>query len=60
VFRASLVAADGILNRDFDRSAQDIIETRRLLAGMMRIEVEPELPRIGDSLTLLRTALGAE
>jgi uroporphyrin-3 C-methyltransferase len=60
VFRASLVAADGILNRDFDRSAQSIIEARRLLAGMMRVEVEPELPRIGDSLTLLRTALGAE
>ena len=60
VFRSSLVAADGILNRDFDRSAQSIIEARRLLAGMMRIEVEPELPRIGDSLTLLRTAPGAE
>lgn len=60
VFRASLVAADGILNRDFDRGAQSIVEARRLLAGMMRIEVEPEFPRIGDSLTLLRTALGAE
>jgi uncharacterized protein HemX len=60
VFRSSLVAADGILNRDFDRNAQGIIEARRLLAAMMRIEVEPEFPRIGDSLTLLRTALGAE
>ena len=59
-FRASLVAADGILNRDFDREAQSIIEARRLLAGMMRVEVEPELPRIGDSLVLLRAALGAQ
>ncbi|MGD8341092.1 MAG: uroporphyrinogen-III C-methyltransferase [Gammaproteobacteria bacterium] len=59
-FRASLVAADGILNRDFDRSAQSIIEARRLLAEMMRIEVEPELPRIGDSLALLRSAAGAQ
>ncbi len=59
-FRASLVAADGILNRDFDRDSQRIIEARRLLAGMMRVTVEPELPRIGDSLALLRAALGAE
>ena len=59
-FRASLVAAGGILNRNLDREAQSVIEARRLLAGMMRVAVEPELPRIGDSLALFRAALGAE
>lgn len=58
-FRASLVAADAILNRDFDRSAPAIIETRRLLGEMMRVELDPALPDIGDSLTLLRNAPGA-
>jgi len=59
-FRASLVAADGILNRDFDLAAQSVIETRRLLAQMMRVEIAPELPDISDSLTLLRAAPGGE
>ena len=59
-FRTSLVAADTILNRDFDRSAQSIVETRRLLGEMMRVELSPELPDISDSLTLLRNAPGAQ
>lgn len=59
-FRESLLAADGILNRDFDRDSQAIIEARRLLGAMMRVEVEPVFPQIGDSLTLLRNAPGAE
>lgn len=59
VFRASLIAADTILNRDFDRNAQSIIETRRLLGDMMQIELAPPLPDISDSLTLLRNAPGA-
>jgi uncharacterized protein HemX len=58
-FRASLTAADAILNRDFDRAAPAIVETRRLLAQMMRVELDPQLPSIGDSLTLLRNAPGA-
>jgi len=58
-FRASLTAADAILNRDFDRAAPAIVETRRLLAQMMRVELDPPLPSIGDSLTLLRNAPGA-
>lgn len=58
-FRASLVAADTILNRDFDRSAPAIVETRRMLSAMMSVELDPVLPAIGDSLTLLRNAPGA-
>jgi uncharacterized protein HemX len=58
--RASLVAADTILNRDFDRTNQSIVEARRLLGEMMRIELSPELPDISDSLTLLRNAPGGE
>jgi uncharacterized protein HemX len=58
-FRASLVAADAILNRDFDRSAPVIVETRRLLGEMMRVELDPALPDIADSLTLLKNAPGA-
>jgi uncharacterized protein HemX len=60
VFRASLVAADEILNRDFDRSAQSIVETRVLLGELMRVELSPALPALGDSLTLLRNAPGGE
>jgi len=60
VFRSSLVAADAILNRDFDGSAQSIVETRRLLGEMMRVELSPELPAISDSLSLLRNAPGAQ
>jgi uroporphyrin-3 C-methyltransferase len=58
--QASLEAADGILSRDFDRSAQSIIEARRMLAQMMQVELEPRLPDISDSLTLLRNASGAD
>jgi uroporphyrin-3 C-methyltransferase/uroporphyrinogen III methyltransferase/synthase len=60
VFRASLVAADEILNRDFNRSDQRIVETRALLGEMMRAELSPALPGISDSLTLLRNAPGGE
>jgi uroporphyrin-3 C-methyltransferase len=59
-FRASLVAADGILNRDFDRAAQSIVEARTLLGEMMRAELAPRLPDIGNSLTQLRAAAGAD
>ena len=58
-FRLSLVAADSILNRDFNREAQSVIESRRLLGDMMQIELAPRLPDIGDSLALLRAASGA-
>jgi uroporphyrin-III C-methyltransferase len=58
-FRASLVAADAILNRDFDRSAPSVIEARRLLGNLMQAELDPALPDIGDSLTLLRNTPGA-
>lgn len=60
VFRASLVAADEILNRDFNLGEQSIVETRALLGEMMRIELSPALPDINDSLTLLRNAPGGE
>jgi uroporphyrin-3 C-methyltransferase/uroporphyrinogen III methyltransferase/synthase len=58
-FRASLVAADAILNRDFETSAQSIVESRSLLGEMTRVELSPPLPDIGDSLTLFRSATGA-
>jgi uroporphyrin-3 C-methyltransferase len=58
-FRASLVAADGILGRDFNREAQSIVAARELLAPMMQIELAPRLPDISDSLSLLRNAPGA-
>ncbi len=57
-FRASLVAADGLLNQAFDRSAEPIVETRRLLGELMRVDLHPPLPDISDSLTLLRNAPG--
>lgn len=57
--RSSLVAADAILNQDFDRTAQSIIETRRLLGELATVELSPPLPDIGDSLSLLRNAPGA-
>ena len=60
VFRASLVAADDLLNREFNRTEQSIVETRALLGEMMRAELAPALPAIGDSLTLLRNAPGGE
>lgn len=60
IFRASLVAADGILNREFNLADQSIVETRALLGEMMRAELSPALPDIGDSLTLLRNAPGGE
>jgi len=60
VFRASLVAADDILNRDFDIADRSIVETRALLGELMRAELSPTLPDIGDSLTLLRNASGGE
>lgn len=59
-FRAALVAADGILNREFNREAQSIVAARELLASMMRVELAPELPTIGDSLSLLRSAPGVD
>jgi uroporphyrin-3 C-methyltransferase len=59
-FRASLVAADTILNQDFDRSAPAVIEARRLLGELMQIELDPALPDIGDSLTLFRASPGAD
>lgn len=57
-FRQSLVAADAMLERDFVRNAPAIVETQRLLADMMDLELEPPLPDIGDSLTLLRASPG--
>jgi uncharacterized protein HemX len=59
-FRSSLVTADGILNRDFDRGAQSVVDARRLLGEMARIELAPRLPAISDSLSLLRTLPGAQ
>jgi uroporphyrin-3 C-methyltransferase len=59
-FRASLVAADGVLNRDFNREAQSVVAARQQLAAMMPIEIAPELPDISDSLRLLRRAAGRQ
>lgn len=58
-YRAALVAADAILDRDFARGVQSIVEARRLLGNLMQAELAPPLPDIGDSLTLLRAAPGA-
>lgn len=57
-FRSSLVAADGLLGRNFNREAQSIVAARELLAGMMRLDLMPSLPDISDSLSLLRNAPG--
>lgn len=59
-FTASLAAADGILIREFNRSAQGIVEARRMLARLQQVALEPRLPDISDSLTLLRNASGAD
>jgi uncharacterized protein HemX len=58
-FRASLVAADTLLNRDFDREARSIVSARELLGGYMSVELAPPLPDISGSLNLLRNAAGA-
>jgi uncharacterized protein HemX len=57
-FRASLVAADLILSRDFDQSAAEIGEARGQLAALVVIDLEPALPDISESLLLLRSARG--
>lgn len=59
-FRGSLAVADAMLDRDFARDAPAIVETRRLLADMMALELEPPLPDISDSLTLLRSSPGSD
>jgi len=58
--RASLDAADDILERDFAREAQGVVEARRLIASMQSMALAPRLPDISDSLTLLRTLPGSE
>jgi len=58
-FRASLMAADALLNQDFDREARSIVSARELLGELMTIELAPPLPDISASLTLLRAAAGA-
>jgi len=57
-FRASLVAADLILSRDFDQSAEAIGEARGQLASLVVIDLAPALPDISESLLLLRAAPG--
>jgi uncharacterized protein HemX len=57
-FRASLVAADLLLSRDFDQSAAEIGEARGQLAALVVIDLAPALPDISESLLLLRAARG--
>jgi len=59
-FRSSLVGADALLENDFDRAATPIVEARRMLGELMRNELAPRLPAIGDSLTLLRAGGGGD
>jgi uncharacterized protein HemX len=59
-FRASLVAADRILSRDFDQSAAAIGEARGQLAALVVIDLAPALPDISESLLLLRAARGGD
>ena len=59
-FRASLVAADQILSRDFDQSAAAIGEARGQLASLVVIDLAPALPDISESLLLLRAAHGGQ
>jgi uncharacterized protein HemX len=59
-FRASLVAADLILSRDFDQSAEAIGEARGQLASLVVIDLAPTLPDISESLLLLRAAHGGQ
>ena len=59
-YRASLVAADLILGRDFDSSAEAIGEARGQLAALVVIDLAPPLPDISESLLLLRSARGGE
>lgn len=59
-FRASLVAADLILSRDFDQGAAAIGEARGQLASLVVIDLAPALPDISESLLLLRAAPGGQ
>jgi len=59
-FRASLVAADLILSRDFDQSAEAIGEARGQLSTLVVIDLAPALPDISESLLLLRAARGGD
>lgn len=59
-FRASLVAADLILSRDFDQSAEAIGAARGQLASLVVIDLAPALPDISESLLLLRAAHGGQ
>jgi uncharacterized protein HemX len=56
--RASLVAADAILDADFNTDARSVVAARELLASMRQIELVPVLPDISDSLRLIRIAAG--
>ena len=59
-FTASLDAAIGLLERDFDRDATSVVGATRLLVEMRRIDVAPTRPDISRSLNLVRSIAGSD
>lgn len=59
-YRASLTAARGLLERDFDIDAAEVESALALLDELLALEVAPALPDISRSLQTLRARSGAE
>ena len=53
-FRSGLDLAIEVLERDFDTAAADVEGSIMLLRELRGFAIDPELPDIGGSLTLLR------
>ncbi|HEY8520271.1 MAG TPA: uroporphyrinogen-III C-methyltransferase [Gammaproteobacteria bacterium] len=59
-FESALRRALDLLEGRFDTTAAEVEGAMELLQGMLRIDIDPERPAIGRSLTLLRGAAAAE
>jgi uncharacterized protein HemX len=57
-FRASLLAAENLLGREFDAESAAVDGARELLAELGRLDISPDRPDISGSLGLLRSAGG--
>lgn len=53
-FRASVEAAGALLGRHFDDAQQPVRSAAALLEEMVQLQIEPQRPEIGGSLSLLR------
>ncbi len=58
-FRAGLVAAGALLEREFDTGAQDVAGAIALLAELGGLDIAPPQPDLSGSLSLLRGAGGS-